>query len=233
MSMRLDKYLSEQNMGTRSQVKEAIRKGLVTVNHAICVRPEEKVDEERDLICIRGERVAYQRFSYYMLNKPAGVVSATRDRRERTVLELVDAGGRELFPVGRLDRDTTGLLLLTDDGELAHRLLSPKSHVKKTYRVRLAQPLSEEAVRALERGVDIGDDKPTAPAEVEQPGSDEILLSLTEGRFHQVKRMMRAVDNRVLALERVRFGPLALDGELAPGEGRPLTPQEVALLHEA
>ena len=230
--MRLDKFLCEMNIGTRSQVKDYIRKGMVTVNGVIAKKSEEKVDENKDEVAFRGEVLRFQQFFYYMLNKPRGVVSATKDNLDRTVVDLLGTDRRDIFPVGRLDKDTEGLLLLTNDGELAHYLLSPKKHVKKTYLVTIREALSREAVEALEQGVDIGDDKPTAPAWVELIDDTHIYLTICEGRFHQVKRMLKAVDNEVLALKRVSFGGLNLDEALAPGKYRELTAQEVALLHE-
>ena len=233
--MRLDKLLSELKIGSRSRVKEEIRRGSVTVNGQKETDPGRKVDENNDVICVHGERVSYQKFYYYMLNKPAGVVSATSDQRERTVLDLVSAGDRrdDLFPVGRLDKDTEGLLLLTNDGELAHRLLAPRRHVDKTYYVRIAHELSEEEVSLLEHGVDIGEEKLTLPGKVERIAESEILLTIHEGRFHQVKRMLSAVGNEVLFLRRITFGGLVLDEKLAPGAYRELTESEVEVLHEA
>ena len=171
-----------------------------------------------------------------MLNKPAGVVSAVRDDRETTVLDLMKGcvlPRDGVFPVGRLDRDTEGLLLLTDDGETAHRLLSPKRHVDKTYLVTTAHALSEEDLNRLEQGVDIGEKRPTLPAKARLLKDGKLLLTIREGKYHQVKRMLLAVDNRVLALKRVAFGGLCLDERLKTGEYRELTCQEVEILHEA
>ncbi|MGN0424565.1 MAG: pseudouridine synthase [Acetatifactor sp.] len=233
--MRLDKLLSELKIGSRSRVKEEIRRGSVTVNGQTEDDPGRKVDENSDVICFHGERVSYQRFYYYMLNKPSGVVSATSDLRDRTVLDLLSAGDRrdDLFPVGRLDKDTEGLLLLTNDGELAHRLLAPKRHVDKSYYVRIAHELSGEEVSLLENGVDIGEEKLTLPGKVERISESEILLTIHEGKFHQVKRMLSAVGNEVMFLKRLSFGGLKLDEKLAPGAYRELTEAEVKVLHEA
>jgi len=231
--MRLDKYLCELNIGSRSEVKEFIRKGLVSVNGNVTKRPEEKIDECNDIVCYREKQLVYSKFVYYMLNKPAGVVSATSDKQERTVLDIIKPNGRNLFPVGRLDKDTTGLLLITDDGELAHELLSPKKHVDKTYFVEIEHSLTDEDIQKLCAGVDIGDEKPTAPASLKLVSESAILLTIHEGRYHQVKRMLQAVDNRVVSLQRVSFANLRLDENLAPGDFRPLTEQEVILLHEA
>ena len=169
-----------------------------------------------------------------MLNKPQGVVSATQDNTAGTVTELLAAEGRkDLFPVGRLDKDTEGLLLLTNDGKLAHRLLSPKKHVDKTYLVTISHSLSEEDIRRLEQGVDIGEDRMTLPAKVAVQSERMIHLTIQEGKYHQVKRMLQAVDNQVTALKRIRFGKIILDEELAPGAYRPLTTQEEKELHES
>lgn len=233
--MRLDKLLSELKIGSRSQVKEEIRGGSVTVNGRTEKDPGRKVDENSDVICVHGQQVFYQRFCYYMLNKPKNVVSATSDQREQTVLDLlaVEDRRKDLFPVGRLDKDTEGLLLLTNDGELAHRLLTPKRHVDKAYFVRMAHGLSEEEVLLLENGVDIGEEKLTLPGKVERVSELEIILTIHEGKFHQVKRMLKAVGNEVLALKRLTFGGLVLDEGLEPGTYRELTEAEVKVLYEA
>lgn len=234
--MRLDKFLSSRNMGSRTQVKDLIRRGLVTVNGRTVRSPEQKIDETRDQVCCQGQTLRPGGHVYYMLNKPAGVVSAVRDDRETTVLDLMKGcvlPRDGVFPVGRLDRDTEGLLLLTDDGETAHRLLSPKRHVDKTYLVTTARALSEEDLNRLEQGVDIGEKRPTLPAKASLLKDGKLLLTIREGKYHQVKRMLLAVDNRVLALKRVAFGGLCLDEGLKSGEYRELTCQEVEILHEA
>ena len=229
--MRLDKFLCDNNIGTRSQVKESIKKGQVTVNGQTAKKPEIKVDEERDTVTFQGREVRYQKYVYYMLNKPEGVVSATNDNTAPTVVSLLTVPEqKDLFPVGRLDKDTTGLLILTNDGALAHDLLAPKKHVDKTYLVRPGKPLSPEDIHRLEEGLDIGDDKPTAPAKAELTGNGELLLTIHEGRFHQVKRMLQAIDNQVLTLERIRFGSLSLDPSLPRGAYRALTEEEIAAL---
>ena len=229
--MRLDKFLCDSNIGTRSQVKEYIKKGQVTVNGQTTRKPETKVDEANDTIAFQGQSICYRKYAYYMLNKPEGVVSATDDNTAPTVVSLLAVPEqRALFPVGRLDKDTTGLLLLTNDGTLAHDLLSPKKHVDKTYLVTPQKPLSAEDIHRLESGLDIGDDKPTAPAKAALTEDGNLLLTIHEGRFHQVKRMLQVIGNQVLRLERVRFGPLSLDPSLQRGEYRALTEEEIALL---
>lgn len=229
--MRLDKFLAEAGAGTRSEVKQLIRKKLVSVNGTICANPEQKVDPEADAIVFKGKPLSYSRFHYYMLNKPAGVVSATEDPRQKTVLDLLGPeAGRNLFPVGRLDKDTEGLLLITDDGVLAHQLLSPKKHVDKTYLLTADGTVVADDVKRLEEGVDIGDEKPTLPARAEILESGPVstlTLTIQEGRYHQVKRMMEAVGKPVLSLKRLSMGSLVLDETLAPGAFRPLTPEEL------
>lgn len=231
--VRLDKFLCDCNIGTRSQIKDYVRQGLVTVNGIIVKKPDLKIHENNDNVALRGESCTYKKYAYYMLHKPVGVVSATTDNTADTVLSLMtDVKDKNLFPVGRLDKDTTGLLLITNDGDLSHRMLSPKKHVDKTYLVGIRNPLTPEDKTRLEQGVDIGDDKITLPAVVSFPakvteGSEQILLTIQEGRFHQVKRMLQAVGNEVVTLKRVSFGPLTLDVNLAPGQYRELTGQEV------
>lgn len=231
--MRLDKFLCEMNLGTRSQVKDLIRRGAVTVNDVPVKGADTRVDEEKDTVCVQGQPVRYQKFFYYMLNKPPGIVSATRDMLSATVMELLRPEHRrsDLFPAGRLDKDTEGFLLLTNDGELAHRLLSPKKHVDKTYRVSIDHGLSGEDVQRLEQGVDIGEDCLTLPAKVQQMEEKVILLTIQEGKFHQIKRMLMAVDNSVTALKRISFGGITLDDTLKPGEYRELTEEEVKILY--
>lgn len=234
--MRLDKFLCELNIGSRSQVKELIRHGKVSVNNAVVKTADRKIDEKKDVVCVQGQTLVYRKFYYYMLNKPAGVVSATQDKLSDTVISLLRPEDRrdDLFPVGRLDKDTEGLLLLTNDGALAHRLLSPGKHVDKTYHVTIERALTAQDIQRLENGVDIGEDRPTLPAKVEILSPEtELLLTIHEGKFHQVKRMLFAVNNLVTVLRRTAFGGLKLDETLAPGEYRPLSEQEVEVLHEA
>lgn len=234
--MRLDKFLCQMNMGTRSEVKTLIKKGLVTVNGHQATSAEQKVNELQDDIVCKEQSLIYRQYVYYMMNKPQGVVSATIDKNDPTVLDLLLPGipewerKREIVPCGRLDKDTEGLLLLTDDGALIHELLSPKKHVDKTYQVAIAKPLTTEQIQALEQGVDIGEKNLTRPANVKVLEDYTILLTIHEGKFHQVKRMLQAVDNEVTALKRISFGPLNLDTGLAPGESRALTKEEICLL---
>lgn len=225
--IRLDKLLADAGAGTRSEVKEYIRRGRVMVNGQICRKPELKVQEKTDQILLDGQPVDYARYRYYLLHKPQGVITATEDAREKTVLDLlVGVNTANISPVGRLDKDTEGLLLLTNDGELAHRLLSPRRHVDKCYLVRTEKPLSAVDLHALEEGVDIGDEKPTMPASASLNETGELLLTIREGRYHQVKRMLQAVNNKVLYLKRLSFGSLTLPENLKAGEFRALTAEE-------
>lgn len=232
--IRLDKYLADMGVGTRSEVKNHIRKGLVTVDGNPARKPEEKIEPGRQEVRVNGTPVSYAEFEYYMLNKPAGVVSATKDKRERTVLDLLtDKKRKDLFPVGRLDKDTEGLLLITNDGELSHRLLSPARHVDKTYYARIQGRVTEADVLAFAEGLDIGDEKPTRPARLEilcVADISEIEVTIQEGRYHQVKRMFEAVDKRVIYLKRLTMGSLVLDSGLPAGEYRELTKEELEKL---
>lgn len=233
--IRLDKYLADMGLGTRTEVKKDIKKGRISVNGEIIKSPEYKIDSQTDAVLADGKEIAYEELIYYMLNKPQGVVSATEDRRDKTVLDLISEKKRkDLFPVGRLDKDTEGLLLITNDGELAHNLLAPKKHVDKKYFVRLKAPLSEENRKRLEEGVDIGEDKLTLPAQVFvlNEERDEAEIIIREGKFHQIKRMFHAVGNEVVFLKRLSMGSLVLDEALLPGEYRLLTPQEIERLKE-
>lgn len=235
--IRLDKYLADMGCGTRQEVKKLIRSGQVSVNGAVVKKPETKVEQTVQEVCLNGEKVGYESFEYYMLNKPAGVISATEDRSCQTVVDLIQEKKRkDLFPVGRLDKDTEGLLLITNDGELAHRLLSPKKHVDKCYFARVSGKVTEDNVRSFENGVNIGSlEQPeiTMPGKLEIITSDEISqihLTIQEGKFHQVKRMFRAVGKEVIYLKRLRMGTLVLDENLSIGEYRPLTKEELEKL---
>lgn len=234
--LRLDKFLADVGIGTRTQVKQMIRKGQIQVNGTVIKKPEYKIDTQKDQVTASGEELSYQKYRYLMLHKPAGCVCATEDRKEKTVLSLVPEEYRkDLFPVGRLDKDTEGLLLLTNDGDLAHRLLAPKKHVDKTYYAKIEGQVTEQDVEAFREGIDIGDDKLTMPAVLEILHSSdisEIQVTIQEGRFHQIKRMFEAVGKKVLYLKRLTMGPLHLDPLLGPGEIRPLTEEEVKALCE-
>ena len=232
--IRLDKYLADMSVGTRQEVKKYIRQGRVKINEDIIKKPEYKIREDEDKITFDGAPVAYETFEYYMLNKPAGVISATEDKREKTVLDLIKEKKRkDLFPVGRLDKDTEGLLLITNDGALAHRLLSPKKHVDKCYYAKISGGVTEDDVRVFKERINIGtQEEPewTMPAELkilEKGTVSRIRLTIREGKFHQIKRMFLAVGKEVVYLKRERMGALVLDEELAPGEYRKLTDSEL------
>ncbi|MBE5827137.1 MAG: rRNA pseudouridine synthase [Butyrivibrio sp.] len=237
--MRLDKYLGDQNIGTRKQIREYVKNGRCRVNGEVATKADIHIDPERDVIAFDDIELTYSKYHYYMLNKPTGVVSSTKDGRTMTVIDILkDENVRDLSPCGRLDIDTEGLLLITDDGELIHRLLSPKKHVDKVYEVHMDHPLTELDISRLEEGVDIGDKRndgsadKTLPAKVlltedDEEGNPVIHLSIREGRFHQVKRMLEAVGNEVVFLRRLSMGSLELDRELEPGEYRPLTEEEI------
>lgn len=234
--MRLDKYLAEMGAGPRSEVKKLVRAGRVTINGAVAEKPEQKVDPETDTVCLDGEALLYVAYEYYLFHKPAGCVSATEDKIHKTVMDyLTDTLRDDLFPVGRLDIDTEGLLLITNDGALAHELLSPAHHVKKTYYARVAGRVTEEDARLFQQGVDIGEEKLTKPAELvilTSGEESEIELTITEGKFHQVKRMFQAVGKEVVYLKRLSMGPLTLPETLLPGEYRALTQEELMLLQK-
>lgn len=235
--IRLDKLLSNAGIGTRSQVRELIKNGRVTVDGQCAGRPEMKVDEDTAVVCCDRTEVKRAGVAYYMLHKPGGCITAARDTRQPTVMDYL-AGVKEknLAPVGRLDKDTEGLLLITNDGALVHNLLSPRKHVPKTYFAWVSGRVTEDEVKKFQKGLDIGDEKPTMPAELKILESGEqsrIEVTLHEGRYHQVKRMFQAVGMEVLYLKRLSMGPVALDEKLAPGEFRPLTPAELSLLRSA
>ena len=243
--MRLDKYLAQMGAGTRSEIKKAIRAGRVTVNGVKASDPAAHVKisgeeaqkknggspapaEEADEVSLDGVRIAYEEYVYDLMNKPAGVICATEDPGQRTVLDLMDGRLRKgLFPVGRLDKDTEGLLLITNDGELAHRLLSPRHHVDKVYFARLDGPVGETERRLFAEGLKVDETLTAMPAQLEVSGpADEVRVTIREGKYHQIKRMFEAVGREVLYLKRLSMGPLALDESLPPGAYRRLTEQE-------
>ena len=233
--MRLDKYLVEMNKGSRTQIKDAAKKGRIQVNGVPEKKTERKIDPETDEVTFDGQAVSYRAMEYIMLYKPQGVISATEDKRHRTVIALLSGENRsDLFPVGRLDIDTEGLLLLTNDGDLTHRLLAPGKHVDKVYFARIEGKLPETAVEQMAAGLTLTDGTPVMPGKLEilkqwEKGA-EILLTIQEGKFHQVKRMFEALGCQVVFLKRLSMGSLKLDPELKPGEYRPLTEEELELL---
>ncbi len=231
--MRIDKFLTETGTCTRSEAGKAVRRGEVRLNGASVRSAAEQIDPEKDVLSFRGEEIVYRKYTYILLNKPEGVVSATEDG-DVTVIDLLPEQLQRLslFPCGRLDKYTVGFVLLTNNGPLSHRLLSPKHHVEKCYRFAARSPLSDGDVAALEAGVDIGG-YVTAPCKVErEEGSEHYLITLTEGKYHQIKRMLEAVGNKITFLERISFAGIKLPAELSRGEWRYLTPDEVKLLED-
>lgn len=225
--------LGHLGYGTRKEIKQYAKQGMIAVNGETVKNSSVKVDVEKDVVTFVGEEVHYREFVYILLNKPAGVISATEDYVERTVIDLLDDELRhfEPFPVGRLDKDTVGFLLLTNDGQLAHRLLTPKNDVPKTYFARIDKAVTAADVEAFKEGVTLDDGYETKPAKLELTDHpDEIFVTITEGKFHQVKRMFRAVEKEVIYLKRCSMGPLELDEHLREGEYRELTEEEVEAL---
>lgn len=228
--MRLDKFVSDAAALTRSESRNAIKKGRVAVSGETVKNIAFQIAEESD-VTLDGSKIAYKKYVYIMLNKPKGYVSATEDRKQKTVLELLEPSFSryQLFPVGRLDIDTEGFLLLTNDGELAHNMLAPNKNVGKTYFLRLERNITDEEITMLENGVDIGECI-TKPAKAERTGENEIYLTITEGKFHQIKRMAKATGNEVVYLKRVSYGKFCLDETLNLGDYRVLSDEEVEYL---
>ena len=239
-TMRLDRFLAEMGEGTRSQIRDAAKNGRIAVNGILEKRSDRKIDPEADQVTVDGRPVQYAAYEYYLLNKPQGVVSATEDKRYTTVVELIAERKRtDLFPVGRLDIDTEGLLLITNDGDLAHRLLSPKKHVDKRYLAVTEGTLPADAAQRFKEGITLEDGTVTLPAELEEggvaaaePHRSAYILTIREGKFHQVKRMFEALGCRVVYLKRLSMGSLTLDEDLKPGQYRPLTEEELKKLKE-
>ena len=238
--MRLDKCLEDCGLRTRSEVKSLLKAKRITVNGKVVNNGKVQVNPETDEILFDGEKIQYEEFVYIMMNKPKGVVSATEDNLHKTVLDLIDPlyFKKGVFPVGRLDIDTHGLLLLTNDGELAHRLLSPKKHVTKIYQARVEGVMTEEDAVAFEKGIVLSDGTECMPARLDilSTTQDEsiVQIHLKEGKFHQVKRMVKACGKTVVDLQRLTMGPLKFDESLALGESRPLTEEELEslMIHE-
>ena len=234
--MRIDKCLADCGLGTRSEVKSLLKAKRITINGKVVTNGKVQVDPETDEILFDGEKIQYEEFVYIMMNKPKGVVSATEDNLHKTVLDLIDPlyFKKGVFPVGRLDIDTHGLLLLTNDGELAHRLLSPKKHVTKIYQARVEGGMTSEDAAAFERGIVLSDGTECMPARLDILSTTQaesiVQIHLKEGKFHQVKRMVKACGKTVVDLERLTMGPLNLDERLALGESRPLTEEELQSL---
>ena len=230
---RLDKILAAQSTASRSDIKALVRTGAVAVNGVVVKAADTKIDIAKDIVTLRGEPLKLLRHSYIMLNKPAGVVSATRDANEKTVIDLVPESLLRdgLFPAGRLDKDTTGFVLITDDGVFAHKILSPKNHVPKTYIAQLSSPIDDELIAQFEEGFALDLHTSTKPAKVRvlpQGNGSVAEVVLTEGMYHQIKRMFEHFGRTVLQLRRIRIGQLFLDEALSPGECRLLTEDELA-----
>ena len=227
--MRLDKFLSVTGTCSRTDAKRAIRSKGVSVNGCAAKTSDMQIDEDRDEVIYLGRVIVYRKFNYIMLNKPEGVVSATEDGRERTVLDLLPNGVRNdrMFPCGRLDKNTLGLMLITDNGDLAHKLLAPKSHVDKKYRFKSRDEINPEDAMRFEGGLTLEDGYVTLPAKIELD-DDRMggIITLREGKYHQIKRMLEALDNKITYLERITFGPLTLDPTLERGEWRYLSEEE-------
>ena len=235
--MRVDKLLSNVGVASRAELKKYCKQGLISVNGKVINNPGVQVDSESDDIRFNGEKIVYREFVYIMLNKPDGYISATFDKYDPIVLDLIDQSYLvfEPFPVGRLDKDTEGLLVLTNDGQLAHRVLSPKKHVPKTYYAKIQGKVTEEDILAFEKGVILDDGYETMPSQLKILKSDdmsEIELTIHEGKFHQVKRMFESVGKKVVYLKRLSMGKLKLDESLGLGVYRELTEEEVKLIEE-
>ncbi len=232
--MRLDKFICDCGLASRSEISRACRAGGVTVNGVPVKKADFGVNPETDAVIYCGRKVVWRKFVYLLLNKPQGYVSATEDGDAPCVTELVPAEYRkmEIFPCGRLDKYTTGLMLLTNDGQLAHKLLAPKSHVTKRYGFCVALPLTDVDIAKLESGVNIGDCT-TAPCKITLDTAETGQIEITEGKYHQIKRMMETVGNKITELERLTFGPLKLDRTLGRGQWRELTADEINALQNA
>ena len=224
--MRLDKFISNMTSLSRTEAVERIYHNHITVNGKIKKDPALKIDPEKDEICLDSEKIEYEEFVYYVLNKPAGVVSATEDKKYKTVVDLIDTG-RDISPVGRLDIDTEGLMLLTDDGKLAHSLLSPKKHVDKVYYAEVDGEITEDVIKGFEEGIDYGEDKPSAPGKLEIITSTSAHVTIHEGKFHQIKRMFEVYGLHVTYLKRIAMGNLVLTDDLAVGEYRKISREDI------
>ena len=226
---RLDKLLADMGIASRKELKQIIREGRVSVNGKAATSPETKVDGENCLITLDGRPLRYAAFHYYMMDKPVGILTATEDKNKKTVLDLVTPEMRRMgvFPVGRLDKDTSGMLLLTDDGDFAHRVISPKSAVKKRYYAKVDGTATEEDVKAFENGLVLADGLHCLPAKLEITGGDECFVTVTEGKYHQVRRMLASRGKPVLKLRRLSVGALKLDDSLGAGGFRELCQEEM------
>lgn len=233
---RLDKYLADAGIGTRKEIKLYIKKGFVRVNDETASKPDLKIDPDTDSVYYNNQQISFSTYEYYLLNKPAGYVSATKDNTAPTVLSLINSNRKDLFPVGRLDKDTEGLLLITNDGELSHKLLSPKHHVDKTYYAIVEGIVTDDDIEAFQNGLEIGDEDldvalPAKLKIVQEPDFEKELsyieVTIQEGKFHQIKRMFQAVGKKVIYLRRIHFASLSLPEDLPLGNYRELTNSEL------
>jgi len=233
---RIDKILSNLGHGTRKEVKALLKKGKVEIDGIIASDSAMKIDPDKAVIKVSGEEINYRKYIYLVMNKPSGVVSATVDKNDETVIDLIDEEYRAFkpFPIGRLDKDTVGLLLITNDGELNHKLIAPKNHVDKVYYAEINKFIDASDISAFKKGVVIDDGYKCMPAGLEvlnaNENGSEVMVTIQEGKFHQVKRMFESVDKKVVFLRRVSFGPLKLDENLSEGQCRELSEQEIELL---
>lgn len=227
--MRLDKFISDCGAASRREIKQMIKAGRVTLNGETAAAPETKLDPESAVVTIDGTALKYEKYHYFMLNKPAGVLSATDDGKQKTVIDLLSPEHRRLglFPVGRLDKDTTGLLLITDDGDFAHRVISPKSKIMKVYHAHTQSPVNTDDISAFVQGVTLADGTKCLPAGLSLCADGSCLVTVMEGKYHQVKRMLASRGKPVMALKRLKIGSLELDESLEPGDYRPLTADEL------
>ncbi|QLK86289.1 pseudouridine synthase [Staphylococcus sp. 17KM0847] len=231
--MRIDKFLAQMGVGTRTEVKTLLKKGHVTINDTIIKSPKTHIDGEQDRVCVSGKMIHYEPYVYLMLNKPAGVISATEDEQYQTVIDLITTYQHlDLFPVGRLDKDTEGLLLITNDGQFNHRVMSPKKHVPKCYYVEAAKAIRESDIEQFKAGIHLSEGL-LKPAQLTIATPENFgYVTIHEGKYHQVKRMFHAIDNEVIYLKRVSIGSLQLDEQLALGDYRKLTSEEIALFDQ-
>lgn len=233
--MRLDKLLNDAGLGSRKELKKLIKSGRVTLNGSAAVRPETQVEPGTDRVCLDGEQIRYSRFHYYMIDKPTGVLTATRDTKQKTVLDLLPERLRRmgLFPVGRLDKDTSGLLLLTDDGDFAHRVISPKFCVEKMYYSKVEGELGQNDAEAFAQGLILRDGTRCLPAKLELLSRDECYVTVREGKYHQVRRMLASRGTPVLELRRLMVGGLSLDGDSVPGKIRELGENDLCIVFKS
>ncbi|ONI43348.1 16S rRNA pseudouridine(516) synthase [Candidatus Epulonipiscium fishelsonii] len=230
--MRLDKYLSHIGIGTRTEVKKIVSENRVKVNEKVANKPSININPDVDKILLNNELLEYKEFYYFILNKPQGVITATDDNVHKTVMDLLkkEDKNKNIFPVGRLDKDTEGLLILTNNGQLSHNLLSPKKHVSKTYCLKTIGSIVPDAIERFKSGIEFKDGIKCLPAKLEFINKDELLITIQEGKFHQVKRMVHHIGGEVVYLKRIQIGNLKLPMDLDPGEYRELTNNELNLI---